>query len=399
MKNTKRILALSLMVFIVIAIVACGNQGGTTDPSADGNNLPTSSITDPDEVRRIIAEVEENANWGVLAHEFGILDTITEIIQLDRDFHFRIGTVTGGRSNPVFVMEQFQAYVEASTAGRVRVDIFPLAQLGPHAQGLQGVLAGDITGWVSPIEMLAPFAPGVGVVSIPFFFEDGTYQAARIFRNDPTMDNYLKDSGFWPVSWNPMNSSVVLSNTRFETISDFRGARIWTQPTEMMQMTFSSFGAVPVVTDTSEIALGMQTGTLDAACSGITLFDNFGIQASAQYIHRFPMLPSPLGLWFGVEFMESLPEDLQEVILRAGRKTSDLQYIFNGDLMLATDDAVLAEVELVEPSDELLAAAREATAHISEFFRSQSEDNARLYETFKVLIENDIAAGGGGGLW
>ena len=405
MKKVKKVLVLSLVACMVLGFAACSGNGdvmqGTSPepPPADNTATPTPSGMTPEEIRAIVDKVAAESDWGEMAFESGIIDTIDEIIEIDGNYTFRVGCTQGGRSDGTFVLELLQAYIEGSTAGKVRVEVYPLSQLGTNAQALEGVLDGSITAWVSPLDQLYNYAPGIGVTSIPFFFDKGAYQAVNIFRQDPTMEEYLKAQGFWPVSWAYINSNNIISTKKFETINDFSGAKIWVHPTENWQMMASSFGATPVVLDSSEIAMSFQTGAIDACSAGISFFDGFKIQETAGYMHDFPFGAAPFVLSFGVEYMNSLPENLRNLIIKAGRLIPDFQHEFNVELLKGAEASVSQDAEIVRASDELQDEMKSRTAHIADAYIEKGEENAKLYETFKGLIDSYNAANGERGLW
>ncbi|MBQ9979921.1 MAG: TRAP transporter substrate-binding protein DctP [Oscillospiraceae bacterium] len=414
MKMLKKSMALVLVLIMVFSLAACGAPADTTTPPADsGTTTPPASSTPSappadsgesemtaEEVKAIVEEVAANSTWDDMAIESGIVETIDKIVTVEKDYTLRLGTPTGGRQDANYFMALFEAYIEASTAGKVQVENYPVSQLGTNPQMLEGVLDGSISAWVGPIDYLYNYAPAVGVTAIPFFFNDGSYQAVRIFNEDPTMDNYLNSKGFYPLAWLYDNSTTLLSAKEINSISDFKGMSIWCLPTEMGQKMISALGASPVLLDSSDVSVAFQNGTIDAGVAGMTFFNTFKVQESAEYIYNFPFVAAPIVVAFSVEFMDSLPEDLRALIDYAGDMiVNDYQKAFDEGFLKTSEASVLESVEFQPVSDEMVAEAEALCADIAEFYKSGSKENAEMYEAMAALIEADNAAGGGRGIW
>jgi len=387
MKRFIRVLATILVLSLVFALAACGPQGTTTvSPTTGGSDV---------DVKTVVAQVAATAKWDQMAIDSKITDTITKIVKVDKDYTIRIGTPTAGKNEQNYVMALFEAYVEASTAGKVQVELYPSSQLGTWSQMIQGVLDGSITGVAIPLDYFFTYAPAAGVVSVPFLFSKGSAQAARIFASDPTMDNYLKSKGFWPVAWLYEHSYTIIADRPINKLEDFKGMKIWTLPSTLGQKEIEAYGATPTLMDPADVALSLQNGTIDAGFSGVTFFNNQGLQDSCQYLNKIPMKSLPCVMMFGNEFMTSLPEDLRNLIDEAG------DYIienYEKTYIEASIDrsvkAILEKCELVEPSADLLADMKNATLSVHEFFKNIDADCKAMYEKMSELIAADEKAGG-----
>jgi len=393
MKKHFRLFALVVVLCLCLSLAACG--GKTGGDTKGGGTTPSGTDLTEEEVKAIVQEIADKAAWDDMAYESGIIDRVTEIIPVEGDYTIRIGTPTGGRNEQNYVMALFEAYIEASTAGKVQVELYPASQLGTASQMIQGVLDGSITGVAIPLDYFYTYAPAAGIVSVPFMFTKGSAQAARIFQSDPTMDDYLKSKGFWPIAWLYEHSYTILADRAINSMDDFKGMKIWCLPSVLGQMELEAYGASPTLMDPSEIALAMQNGTVDGAFTGVTFFSNQGLHESAKYLNKLPMKSLPCVMMFGTQFMEALPENLRNHIVEAGKmiiEDYEKQYITQS--IERSVAAILEKCEEVIPSEELLAQMKEATMPIHEYFKSVDEDCAKMYEKMAELIAQDDAAGG-----
>lgn len=401
MKKTRRVLSIFLAAFLCLTAAACGGSSGGApssggaDTPAGGADTQAGSAAAGGDVKAVIEEVAAGANWDEMVAESGIVDTITEILPVEKDYTIRIGTPTGGRNEQNYVMALFEAYIEATTAGKVQVELYPASQLGTATQMIQGVLDGSITGVAIPLDYFYTYAPASGIASVPFMFPQGSAQAARIFTSDSTMDDYLKSKGLWPVAWLYEHSYTILADRAINAMSDFKGMKIWCLPSVLGQMELEAYGASPTLMDPSEIALSMQNGTVDGAYTGVTFFNNQGLQDSAAYLNKLPMKSLPCVMMFGAEFMTSLPDDLREHIQNTGRmiiEDYEKEYVTG-----SIERSVAAILEVCEeniPSEDLLTEMKEATKGVHEYYKNTDSDCAAMYEKMTELIAADEAAGG-----
>ena len=353
----------------------------------------------PQDVKAIVEEMKATANWDQMALDSGIADRVEKIVEVDKDYVWKIGTPSGGRLDQNEMMANFEAYIEASTAGKVQVELYPLSQLGTNNQMIEGVLDGSITAWLGPVEYLYNYAPGVGVSTIPFLFEGGSYQVAQIYQMDPVMDDYLATRGFWNIAWGKDNSGVMTSNKKIESIDDFKGLKIWCLPTEMQMMLFKDLGADVVTLDSSDVSMSFQNGAVSAGVAGITFQVTVGkVNEVADYVYKFPFNPSPICFVFSQEFKESLPQELVDLIEEAGDIIDEIHNEYT--IALLNDYDVIAHdtMEVLEIPDGIVDQAKEATAHIHDFYKELDPDCAAIYEKVLPLIEQ-YPADENRGLW
>jgi len=327
-----------------------------------------------------------------MAVNSGVTDRIKKITRFDKNYTIRIGTPTAGKNEQNYVMELFEAYIEGSTAGTVQVELYPASQLGTAQQMIQNVLDLSLTGVVIPLEYFYTYAPASGIVSVPYLFTGGSAQAKRIFDSDPTMNDYLKSKGLYPVVWLYEHSFTILADRKLDSMDDFKGMKTWVLPSTISKMELEAYGAAPTLMDPSDIALAMQNGTVDAAFTGVTFFNNMKLQDHAKYLNKLPLKPLPCVMMFATDWMESIPQELADLIVEgANMIVEDYEKEYVKTSIENSVKAVLEKCEEVIPSEEFLAELRKATQSVHDFYKNTDADCAKMYDKMVELIEKDNA--------
>jgi len=141
--------------------------------------------------------------------------------------------------------------------------------------------------------------------------------------------------------------------------------------------------------DTSDLASNLQNGTIDATESDpVFAFTQKYYEVTGNYL-KLPVRPNTCIFALSSEWLSTLPENIQALILATADQAVELEYEYYLK-QEATCYAGMEEagVNIITPDDEFVNALREASAHIAQQYIDTDADCARIYEEFAGLIAN-----------
>ena len=351
----KKTLALILALVMALTLVACGEKAPVDEGTPDG------------------------ATDAVVSDE--ITGTYT----------IRLGTPTGGKHQQNVTMEEFKSRIEAASNGAITVELYPTSQLGTAPQMIEGVQNGTIEGVLIPSSYFASYAPAIAILDLPFLFDsDGTAaaQAQAILAAGTSLDEYLYDYGFVAGGYLLGGNQYILSTFPIQTMADLKGHTMWTLPSPTLQAELSAFGASPTAMDPSDVAVGLQNGTIEGVLNDCTFWLVQGLYESAKCINLCPAGAFVNCFFFSADWMETLPENVKELVLTTAKEvvnTVEVPYMIEYSES-AMNTMVDAGCTVYEPSAELLEEMKAATAHLHDEFKAKDADCAAIYDEFVGLI-------------
>jgi C4-dicarboxylate-binding protein DctP len=222
--------------------------------------------------------------------------------------------------------QRWKELVESRTNGKVQVQLFPSAMLGSGTQMIEQAQAGALEVVVLPTGWVAPFAPSVSVLDMPFLFPDRatTYKVldgpvgAEILK--PLEAVNLVGIAFWESGFKQFTGSFEI-----RTPADYVGHKIRTMPSPVIQEQFKAFGAAPTAIDFRELYTSLQQKVVDGQENPIAT-----IAAMRFYeVQRHMTLSdhSFLAYVFMVNkgFLAGLPKDVQEILIKSAREAGQYQ--------------------------------------------------------------------------
>lgn len=354
MVNMKKILALLLAAVMAFGLVSCG--GNADAPASDaptGGNSGDAAITG--------------------------------------SYTIRLGTPTGGKHQQNVTMEEFKTRIEAASNGAITVELYPTSQLGTAPQMIEGVQNGTIEGVLIPSSYFASYAPAIAILDLPFLFDsDGTAaaQAQAILSAGTSLDDYLYDYGFVAGGYLLGGNQYILSTFPIESMADMKGHTMWTLPSTTLQSSLSAYGASPTAMDPSDVAVGLQNGTIEGVLNDCTFWLVQGLYESAKCINLCPAGAFVNCFFFSADWMDTLPANVKELILTTAKEVvNDYEVPYMTEYSEnAMNTMVEAGCTVYEPSESLLAEMKAATQSLHEEFKAKDADCAAIYEEFVGLI-------------
>lgn len=236
----------------------------------------------------------------------------------------------GHNSPPSYIyhpaFEEFARLMDESTDGRVKVDIFPSAQLGDEQQMIEGGRLGTIEMFVVATAPLSQFVPEVDVLNLPYLFEG--YEDAYCTIDGPVGQEFAQliedKTGLKVLGWfNTGIRNVYSKEGPVTTPLDMDGLKIRTMQSPTELATFKSFGAAPTPMAFGEVYSSLQTGVIAAAendpisylsSKHFEIATYYSLTAHSNSAYNRPVL-------IGASFFDGLPKDIQDKMVDAMKKT------------------------------------------------------------------------------
>ena len=161
--------------------------------------------------------------------------------------------------------EKFKALAEATTKGRVKIDLYPNSTLYKDKEELEALQLGAV-------QMLAPSLAKFGPLGVkefelfdlPFIFNDK--QALYRVTQGPIGQDMLKkleSKGIRGLAYWDNGFKMMSSNRAMRVPADMKGLKLRIQSSKVLDEQMRALGANPQVMAFSEVYQAMQTGVVD----------------------------------------------------------------------------------------------------------------------------------------
>ncbi|AMM87045.1 DctP family TRAP transporter solute-binding subunit [Martelella sp. AD-3] len=239
--------------------------------------------------------------------------------------------------------ERFADDVKTMSDGKITVQIFPQGQLGNDSQMITGARSGIIDIVMSGLNNFTGMMPELGGLMLPFMITDRD-QAYEVYDGPigqeaaAEFENFdLKVLGF------PENGFREITNNRGPIVEpkDLEGLRMRTNNSEALNDMFALLKANPQQIPVAELYTALETGVVDAQDHPITIVQSFKFYEVQKYLSLTNHSYAALVLAMNGKKFASLPEDQQEIIMKAAKVAVDYERQLSKD----SEASMIADLE------------------------------------------------------
>lgn len=237
------------------------------------------------------------------------------------EFTIRVGSIVSDTHVDMIAMrEVFVPEIEEGSNGRIRVELFPNAQLGGDRELTEAVQLGTLHMAIPASSPLAGFERRIQVLDLPYLF---TTREAAFDALDgelgQRLNEYLMRIGFWNLGYAENGFRHVTNNrSPIRSPEDLSGLRIRTMENPMHIAYFTALGANPAPLSFAELYTALQQGVFDAQENPYAMIHDGRFFEVQRYVSETGHFFSAKLLIANRGFIERLPEDLRDVVIQAG---------------------------------------------------------------------------------
>lgn len=291
----KRLLALALAAALV-GLSACSNSAPAETGSA---NSPASTPAATD--------------GGAAAS--GSYDEVTILV----------GDIYNETTSQGQALNAFKEYVEETSGGAVKVDIYHGGSLGTEGEHAQGQLEGSIDLIFSGTAGVGLYVPSTAVFEAWYAFDsiDGIIDTYEDIEGD--LDAAFQEQGFKLLGCYYDGPRQILSNKAITTLDDVQNLKLRAPGSAIYVNSITALGASAISMALGDVYTSLQTGAIDAMEGTLDLIVNQKFYEQAKYIIEDSHVYQPLFVTYNLSKWNELSADTQQLILDGVAHSEEVQ--------------------------------------------------------------------------
>lgn len=286
----------------------------------------------------------------------------------------------------------FIRMVTERSGGRIKIDL--KRDQFPITESLHACMDGRIDMTTAAPSYYTGTVPVWSFGSLPFLIQN--MDEYRVIMNDPRtrkiLDRLYRKAGvIYIAGTHAGEQDVVGASKQIATVEEFKGKKIRAYG-DLQIRSLTLLGASAISISYAELPTALSLGTVDGFMSGLTGTIIFRSYKMAPYINRWPINNAwTLDLWINAKKFNSLPKDLQKILLDVGKEVEETMYYGAWredsacETVIASKD--LKKVTEVIPAPAEIESAKKITAPVwDQWTEKHGADAKELLEAIKKVL-------------
>lgn len=262
----------------------------------------------------------------------------------------------------------FKKEVEENSDGRISINVLPAAQVGGDVEIIEQIQMGLVDIGIPPTATLGNFEPRLQILDLPFLIS--TYDDMEAVLDgdvgreilDTLEDDGMHAFNFWGAGFRHMTNNV----RAIESPEDLDAIRMRTMQAPIIISTYENYGANATAMAFTEVYNGLQQGVVEGQENPLANIYTMRFHEVQDYLSLTSHAYHAYAAVMNKDAWESLPEDLQQVMLEAfdnGRDASRQMTLEDEEVIMSE---IKDEITINEISDEARQAFVEASMPVHE---------------------------------
>lgn len=235
-------------------------------------------------------------------------------------FSLRIATTLTADNAGTEALNALAKQVEADSGGRLKLTVFPNAQLGTEPGTLDQVSTGSLDGAQLSTAIVQSKVPSVSVVDLPGNFSEPA-EALDVLNGTVgrELEKRIADQHMKVLAWHTLGFRDVLSTKKVDPLH-MDGLKVRVPSSQLYIKTLQELGANVVPIDFTEVYTSMQSGVVEAVEASPDILLQFKLHEVAQHLYLTQHLLGLMIVVVNVDEFNQLPDDLQKILVDAAKK-------------------------------------------------------------------------------
>lgn len=273
------------------------------------------------------------------------------------EFTIKVGQTNEATDDSIFhlIATKFIDLIEEYSEGRIKCEYYPSFQLGGEQEQVRNLQLGLQEVTIPSFSNLSPYAPSLYFVSLPYIFDSVEQGRAVMDQMMPQVNEWaINEGGVRILAFQDAGFRVLTNSKKpVERLEDLQGLKIRIPQNPIWIEIFKSWGIDPIPMDWGETFGAMQQKVIDGQENPYNVPAALGFYEVQKYVTDINAIYQTSATLISEKFFQSLPSDLQEVVLKAGKETQEYEW-WLADTTIERDKQILRDNGMIlsgEPED------------------------------------------------
>ena len=241
-----------------------------------------------------------------------------------QQYTIKFATVAPQGTTWMNIMKEYDDAIRKESGGRLGFKIYPGGVQGDERDVLRKVRLGQLHSSGITGVGIGEIAPKLRILDAPFLFKsyDEVDTVHKAF--DKEFSRAFEEGEYVLLGWAEVGFVNIFSNIPIAKREDLRNVRMWAwEGDPVAEATFSALGIHPIPLSITDVLTSLQTGLIDGVYT--VPIAAIGLQwwTRVKYMLDFPLANASGAVVVSKKFFDALPPDLQEILIRNGRKSME----------------------------------------------------------------------------
>lgn len=214
----------------------------------------------------------------------------------------------------------FAHVLDSLSGGRMAVQVYPSEQLGSELDIIRSIRAGIVEMTITG-ESMQNWSGITAFLAIPYLIRNSEH-LRNVVEGETGLEIaevMIREIGLRPVGYFERGPRHLTSNRPVTSPGDLQGMILRVPNVPLFVSVWQALGAKPTPMAFSEVFTALQQGTVDAQENPFALIYSAGLYEVQEYLNLTGHVNSWIYMVIGDEFFQSLPPELQQDVLEAGK--------------------------------------------------------------------------------
>lgn len=242
-------------------------------------------------------------------------------IAFSQEYLIKVATIAPDGSTWVNVLREYDAQIRKESNGRLGFKIYAGGVAGDEIDVLKKIRIGQYQAGGFTGVGIGEIAPNLRILDSPFLFKSYDEVDYIYEKFSDEFEKEIEKGGFVLLGWTEVGFVYTFTKTPIYGIDDLKKLKMWAwQGDPIAEAAYKAIGITPVPLSVTEVFTSLQTGLIDGVYGPPLAILATQWFTRVKYMHNVPLANASGALLISKKYFDSLPKDLQEILLRNGRK-------------------------------------------------------------------------------
>ncbi len=238
-----------------------------------------------------------------------------------QQYTIKFATLATEGSTWLNVMKEYDAAIRKESGGRLAFKIYAGGVQGEDKDVMRKIRLGQLhSAGVTGIG-LGEISPKLRILDAPFLFANS--EEVDYFHKtfEKELEQEFLNNDFVLLGFSEVGFVFVLTNTPVKSVADMHGVKMWSWEGDAIAETaFRALGISSIPLSVVDVLTSLQTGLINGAYTSPLAAVALQWNTRVKYMMNVPLADASGAVVVSRKLYDKLPPDLQEILLRNGRK-------------------------------------------------------------------------------